>query len=134
MPRFASMTLHIHEPTLVHGVSTRELVMSSVVSRKIEAMQTLFEISRVIEQMHQSQEKERKGLKYTYTSPMAKTQHNATFFFAGRFNLLITGTGSTIITKSLAMLNVALANQNATRLMHVPSGSAFLKANATGAH
>ena len=65
---------------------------------------------------------------------MIKTQHSATFFFKGRFNLMITGTGTTIIAKSLTILNVALVNQKAIRLMHDPSGIVFLKANATGAH
>ena len=43
MPTFASITLHIDEPTPVHVGSMAELAMSSVVRRRMEAMHTLFD-------------------------------------------------------------------------------------------
>lgn len=126
IPRLDSMTVHIDEPMLFHVVSRWEVAMSSVVIRRMEVMQVLRESGLALRG-------EVDGAKGTYKIPTANTPQRAILDRSGSCSLLTTGTGSAMITRSVRMLNAALANQNAVMLIQVPP-RALSNAYRTGVH
>lgn len=56
----------------------------------------------------------------THKLPRAKMPQSAILLLFGDCNVLTTRVGIKMTTKSLPILNAALANQNAVRSMHVP--------------